>query len=119
MIGLLRLGEILGLFGVAGAAPNSAAPEPPQTPAFANAADASDDVVLLGEEAARILEHPVLALAFDRVDRGLLDRIRNSTPLDTAGREEAYRLHWAVQQLKSELRQMAGNAKMKRSRAAP
>ena len=80
---------------------------------FANAADATDDPVLLGEEAQRILDSPVMATAFDRVDKKLIRTARNTGPAETDKREEAYRLVWALEALKTELLAIAGNGKMK------
>ena len=86
---------------------------PDHAPAFANAADATEDVTLLGEEAQRILESPVLALALDRVNKRLIRTARDTGPAEIDKREEAYRLVWAIEALKAELLTLAGNGKMK------
>jgi hypothetical protein len=65
----------------------------------------------LGAAAQRLLEDPTFALALDRVQSRLTDAWRNSTVGDAAGREAAYRLHTAVEQLRSELNLMVANGK--------
>jgi hypothetical protein len=69
------------------------------------------DRVELGAAAQRLLQDPTFALALDRVQVRLTDAWRNSTVGDAAGREAAYRLHTAVEQLRSELHLMVANGK--------
>jgi hypothetical protein len=66
----------------------------------------------LGEEARKLLDNPVLHAALDRVERKLIETWRNTPAGDEAGREAAYRLHWAVEALRAELRVMIANAGM-------
>lgn len=80
---------------------------------FANAADATDDLVLLGDEAQRILDSPVLAIALNRVDAKLMRTARSTTPAEVEKRENAYRMVWALEAVKTELLMIAGSGKMK------
>lgn len=73
----------------------------------------------LGEAARRLLDDPTLQLALDRVQAKLVESWRNTAPGETEAREAAYRLWWASEQLKTELRIMLGNARAaERQRAA-
>ena len=71
------------------------------------------DVVVLGAEAQRLLDDPVLKLAYQRVADKLLATFKNSSPAQVAEREEAYRLYWALEALRGELNAMIGAAKLK------
>ena len=71
------------------------------------------DVLALGEEAARVLDSPVLALAYQRVADKLLNTFKNSAPDEVAVREEAYRLYWALEAVRGELLALVGAAKLK------
>lgn len=66
----------------------------------------------LGEEARQLLDNPVLIEALDRIERKLTDTWRNSRAGDDEEREASYRLYWAVEALKGELRVMIANAGM-------
>jgi hypothetical protein len=66
----------------------------------------------LGEEARKLLDNPVLIEALDRIERKLVGSWRSSLVGDAAGREAAYRLHWAAEQFRAELRIMIANAGM-------
>lgn len=66
----------------------------------------------LGREAKDLLDNPTLHEALDRVERKLQQSWRNSPAGDKEAREEAYRLHWAVEALRAELRIMVANAGM-------
>lgn len=110
----LRLARLWTL----GASPKQAEPPPSGGIFFADPADAPADVVALGEAATQLLDNPVLALAFARVEAGLVGAVKNSAPGAVAEREEAYRLHWAAEALKAELRNMIGAAKL-RAHARP
>ena len=71
------------------------------------------DEIALAEEAQRLLDNPTLMLAFQRIADGLLRSVKNSAPGEVELREEAYRLHWAAEQLKAELRGMVGAGRIK------
>lgn len=71
-----------------------------------------EDASQLGEQAKRLLEDPVLQLAFDRVQAKLIESWKHTAAGQVEAREAAYRLLWASEQLKSELRVMIGNAAM-------
>jgi len=66
----------------------------------------------LGMQGKRLLEDPVLALALDRIDRDLIETILGSAVSDTEAREAAYRLHWAKEQLRTQLALILGDAKV-------
>jgi len=74
---------------------------------------APTDVNVLGEEAARLLESPVLELAYQRVADKLLNTFKDSAPSQVAEREEAYRLYWALQAVRGELLALVGAWKLK------
>jgi hypothetical protein len=57
------------------------------------------------------LEDPTFALALGRVQERLTDAWRNSAVGGADAREAAYRLHCAVEQLRSELHLMVANGK--------
>lgn len=86
---------------------------PPLSPAFGDPADATDDVILLGQEAQRLVESPVLALAVDRLERTLFNAAMQTSVGDVETREREYRKLWALAAVKQELLVMAGNGKMK------
>lgn len=69
------------------------------------------DKALLGAQARRVLADPVLALAFDRIERDLIEGWRRTAVGDQQAREAAYSLVWAVQEVKSRLQNFCNNAK--------
>lgn len=75
-------------------------------------ADAPADRSILGEHAKRLLADPVLGLAFERIERTLTERLFNTKLGESEQREAAYRLHWAVEQLKAELQTILGDSKV-------
>lgn len=70
----------------------------------------------LGQEAKDLLNNPTLHEALNRVERKLQAAWRNTPPGDAAAREEAYRMHWAVEALKGELQLMVAQASMAQRR---
>jgi hypothetical protein len=72
------------------------------------------DPGLLAEAAKRLLDDPVLQLALDRMEAKLTETWRHTALGQTEAREAAYRLHWACEQFRSELRVMVGAAAMGR-----
>lgn len=70
------------------------------------------DRVQLAAHAERLLGNHVLALAFDRLERDLLNTIRNSAVGACEEREEAYRLIWALGGIKTKLQAMLGDGKI-------
>ena len=69
------------------------------------------DPAQLGEAARRLLDDPTLQLALERVQAKLVESWRNTAVGASEEREAAYRLWWASEQLKTELRIMLGNAR--------
>jgi hypothetical protein len=67
----------------------------------------------LASAAKRLLEDPVFILALDRVQKRLYDSWRQTEVGAEHAREQAYRLHWAVEELKTELRLMIATARMR------
>jgi hypothetical protein len=84
---------------------------------WASTQPAPRDPMQLGEGARRLLDDPTLVLALDRVQQRLVDTWRDSKVGDAEAREAAYRLHWAVEQFKAELRIMLGTARGIEARA--
>ena len=88
--------------------------KPPQ---WRSTEPAPSDPMQLGEAARRLLDDPTLVLALERVQQRLVDTWRDSKVGDAEAREAAYRLHWAVEQFKAELRIMLGTARGIEARA--
>jgi hypothetical protein len=65
----------------------------------------------LAGAAKRLLEDPVFALALDRIQKRLYDTWRQSEVGDEQARERQYHLHWAVEEVKSELRRMVDSVR--------
>jgi hypothetical protein len=66
----------------------------------------------LANAAERLLADPVFQLAMSRVQTRLFESWKASAPGDVREREEAYELHWAVEELRSELRRMIASARL-------
>lgn len=79
-------------------------------PANRTAVPAPTDAVQLGGRAKSLLDDPVLQLAFERVAGDLAATWRNSALGSRDEREEAYRLLWALEAVRSKLRGFTGNA---------
>lgn len=73
---------------------------------------APTDPIELGARAKALLDDPLLKLALDKIEEKLNATWRHSKVGDTEAREAAYRLYWAIEQLRSELRAMRDNAKV-------
>lgn len=67
---------------------------------------APEDKSELGRAARALLDDPVLHLALQRVQEKLVATWLNTAPGDSDAREAAYRLHWAAEQFRQELRLM-------------
>ena len=87
--------------------PNGSGPERQQPPRAA-----PENLGELGREAKELLDNPTLHEALNRVERKLQSSWRNTATGDRDAREEAYRLHWAVEALRAELHLMVGQATM-------
>jgi hypothetical protein len=70
------------------------------------------DRLQLGAHAKRLLDDPVLALAFDILTDDLAAAWRDSKIADDAKREDAYRMVKAIEAVKSRLQGLADNAKV-------
>lgn len=66
----------------------------------------------LGAQAKRLLDDPVLSLAFDSVERDLIATWRKTAVGHREQREEAYRLLWALEGVRARLTAFVGNAKV-------
>jgi hypothetical protein len=86
-------------------------------PPWRSTQPAPSDPMQMGENARRLLDDPVLHLALDRIQQKLAETWRNTAIGETEAREAAYRLHWAAEQFRSELRIMVGNARAIEARA--
>lgn len=69
-----------------------------------------EDTTLLGHAAKRLLDDPVLALAFDLLEDEYVERWRGSALGDTAQREELYRLYFALLAVRARLRLLLDDA---------
>jgi hypothetical protein len=65
----------------------------------------------LASAAKRLLEDPVFALALDRVQKRLYDTWRQTEVGDEPRREQMFHLHWAVEEVKAELRRMVDSVR--------
>lgn len=72
-------------------------------------ADPPSDQAQLGAHAKRLLDDPVLKLAFDRLAEDVTRTWRNSEVAAVDVREAAYRMHWAIEGVKGKLRAMLSN----------
>lgn len=73
---------------------------------------APTDKSLIGQHAQRLIDDPVLALAFDKVERDLTATWRNSPLGQKDQREEAYKLIWALAQVRTKLLELLADKKM-------
>lgn len=71
------------------------------------------DKAELANAAERLLGDPVFQLALGRIERRLYETWRMSQPAQEELREESFRMHWAIGELRDELRKLIGNARMK------
>jgi hypothetical protein len=83
----------------------------PLRPTWRSSEPAPSDPMQLGEAAKRLLDDPTLHLALTRVQAKLIETWKSTAIGEVEAREAAYRLHWAAEQFKSELRIMVGNAR--------
>jgi hypothetical protein len=72
--------------------------------------EVAESATLLGEQAKRLLEDPVLQLAIDVLDDELAERWRSTRVGDEAGRETLYRLHCALREIEARLKSFLGDA---------
>lgn len=72
--------------------------------------EVAESTSLLGEQARRLLDDPVLQLAIDVLDEDLCERWRHTKLGDAAGREELYRLHCAVREVEAKLKVFLGDS---------
>jgi hypothetical protein len=82
-----------------------AVPTPPR-------AEMSADKREIASAAKQLLEEPVFQLALERIQRRLLETWKNTAVADTAAREQQYRLHWAIEELRAELQRMVDSARV-------
>ena len=71
------------------------------------------DKAELAHAAERLLGDPVFQLAMGRIEKRLYETWRLSQPAQEEVREEAFRMHWAIGELRDELRKLIGNARMR------
>lgn len=92
-------------------------PTPSPDPGYAPVTDPDyvgppTDRSQLGAAAQRLINDPVLTLAFDRVAEKLTKTWQASDPSDSKGRERVYAMHHALSRVRSELNSLLGNAKL-------
>lgn len=73
---------------------------------------APSDKNLLAIHAERLINDPVLMMVFEAIERDLTATWRNSPLGQKDQREEAYRLVWALAQVKSKLQELLADKKM-------
>ena len=67
---------------------------------------------VIASGARQLLDEPVLELAFERLETRLYETWKASGAGGVAVREEAFRLHWAIEELRAELRRMVDSARV-------
>lgn len=85
---------------------------PDKTEAFGDSDNAPIDKALLGAHAKRLLDDPVLSLAFERVERKLYETWAGSDPQDAQGRERVFAVHQGLTRVRGELRTMMSDLRM-------
>lgn len=73
---------------------------------------APEDKTQLGIHAERLLNDPVLSLAFERVGEKLADTWRGSSAADAEGRERVHAEYRALQRVRGELMAYLGDKKV-------
>jgi hypothetical protein len=73
---------------------------------------APEDKRQLAAHAKRLIDDPVLALCFERIEADLAGSILNSEVGQAEQREAAYRLNWAARQVKAQLQRMLNDGKL-------
>lgn len=76
------------------------------------AEQAPEDKTQLGMHAERLLNDPVLSLAFERVGEKLADTWRGSIAADAEGRERCHAEYRALQRVRGELMAYLGDKKV-------
>jgi hypothetical protein len=80
------------------------------------AADISDqmaaDTHRIGAEAQRLLDDPILKLAFQTLSDEIVEKWKVTALGDTPGREKLYALHAAMAEVDAKLRAWVGEAKV-------
>jgi hypothetical protein len=72
----------------------------------------SQATTLLGHAAKRLLDDPVLALAFDLLEDEYIERWRNSAVEDAVRREEFYRMYFALLAVRARLQLLLNDASL-------
>lgn len=65
-----------------------------------------------GNEAAGLLDHPLMKEAFESIEKDIFNAWRNSAPDEGKEREDAYLLEWALDRFKQRLTTYIANGKM-------
>ena len=76
------------------------------------AGEVPTDKVELANAAERLLGDPIFQLALGRIEKRLYDTWRLSEPGQAEIREAAFRMHWAIGEVRDELRRLIANARM-------
>jgi hypothetical protein len=74
--------------------------------------EVAQDRKRLGDQARRLLDDPVLKLAFELVEDDVAERWRATGPNDAQLRETLHHMHVGVQQARSRLERFLGDAKL-------
>jgi hypothetical protein len=67
---------------------------------------------VIASAAKQLLDEPVFQLALERVQRRLVETWKSTALADAPAREQQYRLHWAIEELRAELRRMVDSARV-------
>jgi SRSO17 transposase len=87
-------------------------------PAWRSTMPLPEEAAQIAAMAQRLLDDPVLHEALARMERKLVEAWRATAAGDTEQREAAYRMLWAAEAFKSELRLMVANARATERRQA-
>lgn len=70
------------------------------------------DAIRDGQEAARLLEHPLLVQAFELIEQDITEQWKNSPVRDVDGREKLHLMERLLQRIKAQLRSVVENGQV-------
>lgn len=70
------------------------------------------DAIRDGQEAARLLDHPLLNQAFEQIEEDIRQQWKNSPARDVEGREKLHLMDRLLQRVKAQLQSVVENGKV-------
>jgi hypothetical protein len=71
----------------------------------------AEDAIRLGDHAGRLLDDPVLRLAFELIEDDLVRALLSSPPGEAGEREQVYRLVYALREVEARLKAVLGDGR--------